>query len=138
MPFARSREGLHEQVLSRQLEPSDRYSLAESALEAIATATMHETKGAMGMLEVKSVPNLLGTPVSYAYAVKAGPWIFLTGHEAFDFESGIPGEVAGPSGFPLFGQPRSRREGDFILQRMRRQEFGSDLGNGFRFETWVR
>jgi hypothetical protein len=22
--------------------------------------------------------------VSYAYAVKAGPWIFLTGHEAFE------------------------------------------------------
>jgi hypothetical protein len=58
-------------------------------------------EGAMAMLEVKSVPNLLGTPVSYAYAVKAGPWIFLTGHEAFDFESGIPEEVAGPSGFPL-------------------------------------
>ena len=74
-------------------------------------------EGAMAMLEVKSVPNLLGTPVSYAYAVKAGPWIFLTGHEAFDFESGIPEEVAGPSGFPLFGRPRSRREGDFILQR---------------------
>jgi len=67
------------------------------------------------MLEVKSVPNLLGTSVSYAYAVKAGPWIFLTGHEAFDFERGIPEEVAGPSGFPLFGRPRSRREGDFIL-----------------------
>jgi hypothetical protein len=49
--------------------------------------------------------------VSYAYAVKSGPWIFLTGHEAFDFESGIPEEVAGPSGFPLFGRPRSRREG---------------------------
>jgi hypothetical protein len=32
----------------------------------------------------------IGTPISYAYAVKAGPWIFLTGHEAFDFESGIP------------------------------------------------
>ena len=44
-------------------------------------------EGAMAMLEVKSVANLLGTPVSYAYAVKAGPWIFLTGHEAFDFES---------------------------------------------------
>jgi hypothetical protein len=81
------------------------------------------------MLEVKSVPNLLGTAVSYAYAVKAGPWIFLTGHEAFDFESGIPQEVAGPSGFPLYGRPRSRREGDFILRRMRHilQEFGSDL-----------
>src|SRR5918997_233880 len=34
-------------------------------------------------LEVRSVDNLLGTPVSYAYAVKAGPWLFLTGHEAF-------------------------------------------------------
>jgi hypothetical protein len=67
-------------------------------------------EGAMAVPEVKSVPNLLGTPVSYAYAVKAGPWIFLSAHEAFDFESGIPEEVAGPSGFPLFGRPRSRRE----------------------------
>jgi len=32
---------------------------------------------AMAMLDVKSVPNLLGTSVSYAYAVKSGPWIFL-------------------------------------------------------------
>jgi enamine deaminase RidA (YjgF/YER057c/UK114 family) len=95
-------------------------------------------EGAMAMLEVKSAPNLLGTPVSYAYAVKAGPWIFLTGHEAFDLESGIPEEVAGPSGFPLFGRPRSRREGDFILQRMRRilHEFGSDLGNGVRLDQY--
>ena len=57
----------------------------------------------MAMLDVKSVPNLLGTSVSYTYAVKSGPWIFLTGHEAFDFESGIREEVAGPAGFPLFG-----------------------------------
>jgi hypothetical protein len=92
----------------------------------------------MAMLEVKSVPNLLGTPVSYAYAAKAGPWIFLTGHEAFDFESGIPEEVAGPSGFPLFGRPRSRREGDFILRRMRRilQEFESDLRNSVRLDQY--
>src|SRR5262244_2960829 len=90
------------------------------------------------MLEVKSVPNLLGTSVSYAYAVKAGPWIFLTGHEAFDFENGIPEEVADPSGFPLFGRPRSRREGDFILQRMRRilREFGTDLGNSVRLDQY--
>jgi enamine deaminase RidA (YjgF/YER057c/UK114 family) len=90
------------------------------------------------MLEVKSVTNLLGTAVSYAYAVKAGPWIFLNGHEAFDFASGIPEEVTGPSGFPLFGRPRSRREGDFILQRMGRilREFGSDLGNGVRLDQY--
>jgi hypothetical protein len=88
-------------------------------------------------LEVKSV-NLLGTPVSHAYAVKAGPWIFLTGHEAFDFAAGIPEAVAGPTGFPLFGRPRSRREGDFILQRMRRilQEFGADLSNGVRLDQF--
>ena len=35
-------------------------------------------EGAMAMLEVKSVLNLLGTPVSYAYAVTAGPWIGVT------------------------------------------------------------
>ena len=92
----------------------------------------------MAMLDVKSVPNLFGTSVSYAYAVKSGPWIFLTGHEAFDFESGFAEEVAGPSGFPLFGRSRSRREGDFILQRMRRilHEFGTDLGNGVRLDQY--
>jgi enamine deaminase RidA (YjgF/YER057c/UK114 family) len=92
----------------------------------------------MAALEVKSVETLLGTPVSYAYAVKAGPWIFLNGHEAFDFAGGIPEEVAGAPGFPLFGRPRSRREGDFILGRMRRilQEFGSDLANGVRLDQY--
>src|SRR5437660_11934130 len=89
--------------------------------------------GGMPGMEVKSV-NLLGLPVPYAYAVKAGPWIFLTGHEAFDFTSGIPEAVAGPSGFPLYGKSRSRREGDFILQRMRRilEEFGADLSRAVR------
>ena len=88
-------------------------------------------------VEVKSV-NLLGTPVSYAYAVRAGPWIFLTGHEAFDFATGVPEEVAGPPGFPLFGRPRSRREGDFVLGRMRRilREFGADLSQGVRLDQF--
>jgi enamine deaminase RidA (YjgF/YER057c/UK114 family) len=92
----------------------------------------------MAMLEVRSVANLLGTAVSYAYAVKAAPWIFLSGHEAFDFERGIPEEVSGPPGFPLFGRPRSRREGDFILRRMRRilRELGSDLGNSVRLDQY--
>jgi enamine deaminase RidA (YjgF/YER057c/UK114 family) len=76
--------------------------------------------------------------VPYTYAVKAGPWIFLTGHEAFDFETGIREEVSGPSGFPLFGRPRGRREGDFILQRMRwiLEEFGSDLSRGVRLDQY--
>jgi enamine deaminase RidA (YjgF/YER057c/UK114 family) len=91
----------------------------------------------MPELEVRAV-NLLGTPAAYAYAVKAGPWVFMTGHEAFDLEGGIPEDVAGPAGFPLFGQPRGRREGEFILQRMRRilRQFGSDLAHGVRLDQF--
>src|SRR5207302_958628 len=92
----------------------------------------------MAALEVKAVERLLGTPVSYAYAVKAGPWIFLNGHEAFDFASGVPEEVAGPAGYPLYGRSKSRREGDFILRRMRHilAEFGSDLAHGVRLDQY--
>lgn len=91
----------------------------------------------MAEVEVKSV-NLLGMPIPYAYAVKAGPWIFLTGHEAFDFESGIPETVAGPPGYPLYGKARSRREADFVLQRMRHilREFGSDLSHAVRLDQY--
>jgi enamine deaminase RidA (YjgF/YER057c/UK114 family) len=88
--------------------------------------------------EVKAVERLLGSGVPYAYAVKAGPWIFLTGHEAFDFTAGVTDDVAGPPGFPMLGRPRWRREGDFILQRMQRilQEFGSDLRHGVRLDQF--
>src|SRR6478736_2723885 len=90
------------------------------------------------VLNVKSVDRLLGTPVPYAYAIKAGPWIFLTGHEAYDWETGTSDEVTGPPGFPLHGRHRSRREGDFILRRMRRVlgEFGSDLSHAVRLDQY--
>ena len=90
------------------------------------------------VLDVKSVDRLLGTPVPYAYAIKAGPWIFLTGHEAYDWETGTSDEVTGPPGFPLYGRERSRREGDFILRRMRRVlgEFGSDLSHAVRLDQY--
>jgi enamine deaminase RidA (YjgF/YER057c/UK114 family) len=90
------------------------------------------------VLDVKSVDRLLGTPVPYAYAIKAGPWIFLTGHEAYDWETGTSDEVTGPPGFPLYGRARSRREGDFILRRMRRVlgEFGSDLSHAIRLDQY--
>ncbi|MBV8132720.1 MAG: hypothetical protein JO282_09475 [Alphaproteobacteria bacterium] len=92
----------------------------------------------MATLEVKQTEHLLGTGVPYAFAVKTGPWIFLTGHEAFDFDAGVTEAVAGPTGFPLFGRPRWRREGDFILQRIQRilQEFGSDLSHGVRLDQY--
>src|ERR1700730_2279938 len=90
------------------------------------------------VLDVKSVDRLLGTPVPYAYAIKAGPRIFLTGHEAYDWETGTSDEVTGPPGFPLHGRHRSRREGDFILRRMRRVlgEFGSELSHAIRLDQY--
>jgi hypothetical protein len=94
----------------------------------------------MAIPEVKAVERLLGSGVSYAYAVKAGPWVFLTGHEAYDLAAGVTEAVAGPTGFPLFGRPRRRREGDFILQRMQRvlREFGADLGHGGASTNFTR
>ena len=81
-------------------------------------------------LDVRSVENLLGMSVPYAYAVRAGPWLFLTGHEAYDWRTGMVDEaVSGPPGYSLFGHHhKSRREADFIFRRMRRvlEEFGAD------------
>jgi enamine deaminase RidA (YjgF/YER057c/UK114 family) len=91
-------------------------------------------------IEVKSVGQLAGTPVPYAYAVKAGPWIFLTGHEAFDWDTGaVDAAVAGPAGFPAHGRHHaSRREADFVLQRMRQVlgEFGTDLAHAVRLDQY--
>jgi len=87
---------------------------------------------------VKAVKNLAGTTTSYAYAVKAGPWIFLNGHEAFDFERGLAPEVEGLPGQRLAGRPPLRREADYILRRMRTilKEFGSDLPNAVRVDQF--
>src|SRR5262245_46371892 len=51
------------------------------------------TSAVPAALTVKSVERLAGSAVSYAYAVKAGPFVFLNGHEAFDFAHGLAGEV---------------------------------------------
>ncbi len=92
----------------------------------------------MANIEVRSVENLAGTGVPYAYAVKAGQWIFLTGHEAFDFETGLAPGVEGPNGFPAFGAPRLRREAEYILQRMKKTlgEFGSDFKHSVRVDQY--
>jgi enamine deaminase RidA (YjgF/YER057c/UK114 family) len=92
----------------------------------------------MANIEVRSVDGLAGSAVPYAYAVKAGPWLFLTGHEAFDFAAGPAPEVEGPAGFPSFGAPRLKREAEYILKRMRKTlaEFGSDFKNSVRVDQY--
>src|SRR5262245_62922463 len=63
--------------------------------------------------------HLLGSAVNYAYAVKAGPLVFLNGHEGYDFAAGIVQAVGGAAGFPAYGRPGLRREADFIFERMK-------------------
>ena len=89
-------------------------------------------------LTIKSVERLAGSAVNFAYAVKAGPWIFLNGHEAYDFERGLAPEVEGQVGHRLSGRPPLRREADYILRRMRAilKEFGSDLPDAVRVDQF--
>ena len=81
----------------------------------------------------KTVSNLAGSGVCYAAAVKAGPWVFVTGQEAFDLRTGTM-----TAGGPAVGPGRSRREGDLILARMGEllDEFGTDLSQGVRMDQF--
>jgi len=80
--------------------PSDRVQLAQAA---------PPTRVPSAALTVKSVTRLAGSAISYAYAIKAGPFVFLNGHEAFDFEHGLSSQVEGPPGYRLSGRPPLRR-----------------------------
>jgi enamine deaminase RidA (YjgF/YER057c/UK114 family) len=72
------------------------------------------------MADVKPIaPVRIGdTDIIYAQGVRAGSWLFFTGHEATDFENGIAASVAGKPGLPLGGVARYRREGDFLYDRL--------------------
>jgi enamine deaminase RidA (YjgF/YER057c/UK114 family) len=82
--------------------------------------------------------HLVGSAVSYAYAVKAGPFVFLNGHEGYDFSAGAAPAVEGPAGFPEYGRPRLRREADFIFQRMGEvlKSFGTDFAHSVRLDQY--
>jgi len=92
----------------------------------------------MAGIEIRAVEHLAGSGVAYAYAVKAGPWLFLTGHEAFDFAAGGASDVEGPAAFPSYGAPRLKREAQFILARMRKTlgELGSDFKHSVRVDQY--
>ncbi len=71
------------------------------------------------MAEVKCIAPMRigGTDIQYAQGMRAGSWLFFTGHMASDFEHGLAPKVAGKPGLPLGSPPRYRREGDFIIDR---------------------
>jgi enamine deaminase RidA (YjgF/YER057c/UK114 family) len=87
---------------------------------------------------VRTTGHLAGSAVNHAYAIKAGPFVFLNGYEGYDFEAGVVPEVAGEPGFPDYGTPILRREADFILQRMGRtlESLGTDFAHGVRLDQY--
>ena len=116
---------------------------AAEAVAGASSAPLHlaqagtGTAAASSAVTIKST-RLVGSAVNYAYAVKAGPWVFLNGHEAFDFEQGLAPEVEGPAGNRLSGRPPLRREADYLLRRMRGilKELGTDLPNAVRVDQF--
>jgi enamine deaminase RidA (YjgF/YER057c/UK114 family) len=120
-------------VSARAAAPTDASRLRLAQAGATGSAA-----DAPAGITVKSVERLAGSSINYAYAVKAGPWIFLNGHEAYDFEKGLAPEVEGPPGYRLSGRPPLRREADYILRRMRTilKEFGSNLPNAVRVDQY--
>lgn len=89
-------------------------------------------------ITVRTAEHLVGSAVNHAYAVKAGPFVFLNGHEGYDFAAGVVPAVAGAPGFPEYGKPGLRREADFILERMRQilKSFGTDFAHCVRLDQY--
>jgi enamine deaminase RidA (YjgF/YER057c/UK114 family) len=78
-----------------------------------------DLSGRLRMSDVTPIaPVRIGqTDIIFAQGMRAGPWLFFTGHEATDFENGVAAPVAGIPGLPLGGAPRYLREGKFIFDR---------------------
>jgi enamine deaminase RidA (YjgF/YER057c/UK114 family) len=122
--------------------PMTSINIAQAGLEA-QRLPLRLAQAGTGVVEAPSgvvtkSTRLVGSSIDYAYAVKAGPWVFLNGHEAFDFEHGLVSEVEGQPGQRLSGRPPLRREADYLLRRMRSilKEFGTDLPNAVRVDQY--
>src|SRR5262245_10631728 len=113
-------------------------SVVANAQEPSARVQLAQARAAAAVPTVKAVKHLVGSATSFAYAVKAGPWIFLNGHEAFDFERGLALDVEAAPAQRLTGRPPLRREADYILRRMRAilKELGSDLPSAVRVDQF--
>jgi enamine deaminase RidA (YjgF/YER057c/UK114 family) len=103
-----------------------------------APAARAQTAQPRGAVQFLTAEHFVGSGVHVAYAAKAGPFLFLNGHEAFDFDKGVVPAVAGPAGFAEYGAPPLRREADYLLERMGRvlKELGSDLAHSVRLDQY--
>jgi enamine deaminase RidA (YjgF/YER057c/UK114 family) len=92
------------------------------------------------MTDVKAISptRIAGTDFQFAQGMRAGNWLFFTGHEATDYQNGIVSQVAGKPGLPLGGQARYRREGDFLFERFSKliAAEGGDLRHIVRLDQY--
>lgn len=92
------------------------------------------------MTDVKHIApvQLGGTDIVFSQGVRAGSWLFFTGHEASDFKHGIAANVAGKPGLPLGGVARYRREGDYLYERLANliEAEGGDLRHIVRVDQY--
>jgi hypothetical protein len=54
--------------------------------------------------------------IVYAQGIRAGNWLFFTGHEATDYAGGIAAVVAGKLGLPLGGGTPVSPRGRFFVR----------------------
>jgi enamine deaminase RidA (YjgF/YER057c/UK114 family) len=75
--------------------------------------------------------------IFYAQGMKAGRWVFATGHMATDFKSGLAPEVLNPN-LPYSGRSKNEKEGEIIFGNLKKvlQTVDSDLSNVVRLDQY--
>ena len=84
------------------------------------------------------LPVLLGKGgVRYAQGMRAGRWVFATGHMGQDFENGMAPEVLAPR-LPHSGRPKREKEAGVIFDRFEAvvEAAGSNLANIVRTDQY--
>jgi enamine deaminase RidA (YjgF/YER057c/UK114 family) len=77
--------------------------------------------------------------IRYAQGMRAGPWIFATGHLAQDFANGIDPEVLG-GGAPHYGTPKHEKEAARIYDKIAAvlQSAGAGMENVVRVDQYFQ
>jgi enamine deaminase RidA (YjgF/YER057c/UK114 family) len=113
---------------------------AASALTPLVAAaqTPAAPATAASSITMRTTEHFVGSATNYAYAVKAGPFVFLNGCEAYDPKTGYVPAVEGPAGFPEYGKPGLRREADYLFGQMGEalKSLGTDLAHSVRLDQY--
>lgn len=89
-------------------------------------------------IEIISSQRFEDSAVEHAACVRAGAWVFLNGIEATDYRSGLDAHVKGHRELPLHGLPKHRREGDYIVARMKSllEKAGTEFNCSVRLDQY--